>query len=81
MMCRIIVRADSDPKVKNASRVMRVPGFNHVKYHEGSGLLSYKEIKLIEFHPERRYKRGRVLYTAAHINAFRAQNEHQAKVA
>ncbi len=33
--------------------------------------------KIAHYRPSNR----RILYTAAHINAFRAQNEHQAKVA
>jgi putative DNA primase/helicase len=53
MMLRIIAHLKSDKKVKNPSRVMRLPYFNHIKYD--NGLLSFKPVELVEFKPERRY--------------------------
>lgn len=52
---RLIAKLGGDEKIKNPSRVMRLPFFNHVHYDKDSGALSYKPVTLIEFAPERRY--------------------------
>jgi hypothetical protein len=49
----------SDPKIKNPSRVMRVPGFNHVAYN--AGLLSYKPVTLAAFDPSQRFTAAEML--------------------
>jgi hypothetical protein len=48
-----------DPKIKDRSRVMRLPGFNHVAYN--AGLLSYKPVTLAAFDPSRRYTAAEML--------------------
>jgi P4 family phage/plasmid primase-like protien len=45
----------SDPAIKNPSRVMRLPYFNHLAYNKEDKSLSYKPVELVEFHAERRY--------------------------
>jgi len=49
----------SDPKIKDRSRVMRLPGFNHVSYN--AGLLSYKPVTLAAFDSSRRYTAAEML--------------------
>jgi putative DNA primase/helicase len=53
MQLRMIARLKSDPSIKDASRVMRLPFLNHVEYTDGT--LFFKPIELIEFDGERRY--------------------------
>jgi putative DNA primase/helicase len=53
MQQRMIARLKSDPSISNASRVMRLPYFNHVEYKDKT--LFFKPIELIEFDGERRY--------------------------
>jgi hypothetical protein len=50
---RLIHFFGSDPKIKDRSRVMRVPGFNHVAYN--AGLLSYKPVTVAAFDPSHRF--------------------------
>ncbi len=50
---RLIHHFGSDPKIKNPSRVLRVPGFNHVKFTDG--LLSFKPIECVAFDASRRF--------------------------
>jgi hypothetical protein len=50
---RLIHHFGGDPKIKNPSRVMRVPGFNHVKFTDG--LLSFKPIECVAFDASRRF--------------------------
>jgi hypothetical protein len=52
---RLIAYFGGDEKIKNPSRVMRLPFFNHVKFNEQDGSLSYKQVELATFHPERKY--------------------------
>jgi AAA domain len=52
---RLIFNFGGDEKIKNPSRVMRLPFFNHIHYDQGRGELSFKQVKLISFAPERRY--------------------------
>jgi hypothetical protein len=49
----------SDQKIKDRSRVMRVPGFNHVAYN--AGLLSYKPVTIAAFDPSRRFTAAEML--------------------
>lgn len=51
---RLIAYLKSDPKIKNASRVMRLPGFNHVSIDE-AGDYVYKRIIVVEFDSARRF--------------------------
>jgi putative DNA primase/helicase len=60
---RLITAYGCDPKIKNPSRVMRVPGFNHITYNKEDSSLSYKTVELVEFDVERRY-------SAAQMRAF-----------
>jgi len=50
---RLIAYFDSDPRIKNPSRVMRLPHFNHVAYYDGQ--LSYKRVQLVKFNPSERF--------------------------
>jgi AAA domain-containing protein/DNA primase RepB-like protein len=52
---RLIFHFGGDEKIKNPSRVMRLPFFNHIQYDKETGALSFKQVKLIKFAPERRY--------------------------
>jgi len=45
----------SDPKIKDASRVMRLPHFNHVQYDVESGQRSFKKVEIVEWQPLGRY--------------------------
>ncbi len=49
-----------DPKIKNPSRVMRLPYFNHVSLN-GDGTLHYKRVELVQFEPLRRYSAEELL--------------------
>jgi hypothetical protein len=55
MQARLIAHFGGDEKIKNPSRVMRLPFFNHVHYEKETGALSYKRVELVEFALERRY--------------------------
>jgi hypothetical protein len=52
---KLIAYFGGDEKIKNPSRVMRLPFFNHVHYDKETGLLSFKRVALIEFAREHRY--------------------------
>jgi len=52
---RLIAYFDGDPKIKNPSRVMRLPAFNHVSYDKEAGTFSYKQVEVKEFFPEKRF--------------------------
>ena len=56
---RLIHYFKSDKKIKDRSRVMRLPGFNHVTYTDG--LLSYKPVECVAFDPSRRYTAAEML--------------------
>jgi P4 family phage/plasmid primase-like protien len=52
---RLIAYFDGDPSIKNPARVMRVPGFNHVRYDKETGALFYQRVEIKEFFPEKRF--------------------------
>lgn len=52
---RLIAYFAGDEKIKNPSRVMRLPFFNHVHYEQENGSLTFKRVELVDFAPERRY--------------------------
>jgi putative DNA primase/helicase len=52
---RLIAYFDGDPKIKNPSRVMRLPTLNHVAYDKEAGTFSYKRVEIKEFFPEKRF--------------------------
>lgn len=52
---RLIAYFDGDTAIKDASRVMRLPCFNHVSYDKDSKIHSYKQVEIREFEPKRRY--------------------------
>lgn len=54
LQARLLVHFGGDPKIKNPSRVMRLPYFNHVSLN-GDGNLHFKRVELVEFEPARRY--------------------------
>lgn len=49
LQLRLLAYFDSDNSIKNPSRVMRLPFFNHVHYDKETGALSFQEIELVEF--------------------------------
>jgi AAA domain len=51
----LIAHFRSDPKIKNPSRCMRLPGFDHVQYNKDDATYSYKSVEVAEFDPSRRY--------------------------
>ena len=60
---RLIAFFKSDSSIKNPSRVMRLPGFNHVKYnHETKGLI-YTAIRLVHLDRDRCYTAAELLET------------------
>lgn len=54
LQMRLIAYFQSDPDIKNPSRLMRLPYMNHVSLN-GDGGLHYKRVEIIQFAPERRY--------------------------
>jgi RecA-family ATPase len=50
---RLIEFFDGDKNIKNPSRVMRVPFFNHLSCDKNG--YSYQSVNVVAFHPERRY--------------------------
>ncbi|HEX8397672.1 MAG TPA: DUF3987 domain-containing protein [Pyrinomonadaceae bacterium] len=52
----LIAFLDGDEKLKNPSRVMRLPFFNHVHYDKEKGITENKKIELHTFEPSRRFK-------------------------
>jgi P4 family phage/plasmid primase-like protien len=60
---RFIAAYRCDVRIKNPSRVMRVPFFSHITFNEENSNLSYKTVELVEFDAERRY-------TAAQMREF-----------
>ncbi len=51
----LIAYFDGDKSIKNPSRVMRVPGFNHLTYVGDGKPLEKKRVEIKQFNPERRY--------------------------
>jgi hypothetical protein len=51
---RLIAYFGGDEKIKNPSRTMRLPFFNHVAYNEEDSY-SYKPVEVVTFEPSRRY--------------------------
>jgi hypothetical protein len=51
---RLISYFDGDRNIKNPSRTMRLPYFNHVTYDADNGY-SYKPVEVVTFEPSRRY--------------------------
>lgn len=47
---------NADTAIKDASRVMRVPCFDHLRYGRETGEYERVPVRLVEFEPERRYK-------------------------
>lgn len=52
---RLIAYFKSDPKIKNPSRVMRLPHFNHVQFDPDDGSLSFQLVRIVQFEPTRKY--------------------------
>lgn len=63
---RLIAYFKSDPKIINPSRVMRLPGFDHLHLNGGPDL-ERKKVSVHTFEPERRYT------TALMLEAFPAR--------
>jgi len=57
----LIAYFDGDPAIKNPSRVMRLPFFNHLTYNpENVAEYERKEVMVAHFEPARRYSIGEV---------------------
>lgn len=69
VQARMIAYFKSDQKIKNPSRVMRLPGFNHVRYSDG--LLSFKPVTIAAFDAARRFDVSELL--AAFPPVFKPQ--------
>jgi hypothetical protein len=54
MQCRLIAYFSGDVKIKNPSRVMRVPYFNHLSIAENGAVLR-KRVTIARFEPEKRF--------------------------
>jgi P4 family phage/plasmid primase-like protien len=54
IQARLIAFFNSDRTIRNESRVLRLPGFNHISL-DRSGVRQYKAVEIAAFHPERRY--------------------------
>jgi hypothetical protein len=54
VQARLIAYFGSDPTIKNPSRAMRLPCFNHVTYN-GVNDYSYKLVEVVQFAPSKRY--------------------------
>src|SRR5258706_5412612 len=50
----------SDPKIRNPSRVMRIPYFDHL-FEDTSGCVVRQRVLLVHFHPEQRYSIDQIL--------------------
>jgi hypothetical protein len=74
----LISRFKSDPKIKNPSRPMRLPFFNHLSVN-GDGKIVYTPVKLVEFHPERRYTVEEMLAAFPEPESRTASNHTQPK--
>jgi hypothetical protein len=55
IQARLIAYFDGDRSIKNPSRVMRLPFFNHVSWNEETERFGYKRIEVAEFNAERRF--------------------------
>jgi Mrp family chromosome partitioning ATPase len=55
MQERLIAHFDGDKSIKNPSRVMRLPFFNHIHYNGQTGDYEYKRIQIHSFALERRF--------------------------
>ncbi len=51
---RLIEYFKSDHRIKNPSRLMRLPGFNHISVKEDGGF-SYKPVVVVQFNADKRY--------------------------
>jgi hypothetical protein len=54
IQARLIHFFESDPKIKNPARVMRLPGFYHVSL-DGNGCISHAPVSVVAFDPLRRF--------------------------
>jgi len=52
---RLIAYFDGDEKIKNPSRLMRLPYFNHVSYDAQDQIYSFKLVSVVEFDRDLRY--------------------------
>jgi hypothetical protein len=57
---RLINYFHSDESIKNPSRVMRLPYFDHVKYDSEKETYSYKAVSLVKFDKDVRYTVGQM---------------------
>src|SRR5579885_1582732 len=55
IQARLIHHFDGDKRIKNPSRCMRLPGYNHVTFNGEGVPPSYKMVEVVEFDAERRY--------------------------
>lgn len=54
LQARLIAHFDSDPTIKNPSRLMRLPFFHHLSMN-GNATLHRKRVELVQFEPSLRY--------------------------
>lgn len=67
---QLIAYFDADPAIKNPSRVMRVPGFQHLTYSAGKPL-ERKLVECVVFEPERRYSVAQMMEAFPAVEAVK----------
>jgi DNA-directed RNA polymerase subunit N (RpoN/RPB10) len=55
IQARLIEYFNGDRSIKNPSRTMRLPYFNHVSFNKETGEYSYKRVEIVAFEPEKRF--------------------------
>jgi hypothetical protein len=55
IQARLIAYFKGDKSIKNPSRTMRLPFFNHVSFDKETKEFSYKKVEIVDFQPEKRF--------------------------
>lgn len=55
IQARLISYFNGDKAIKNLSRCMRLPNFNHVSYNDEIKEYSYKKVEIVAFEPDKRF--------------------------
>ncbi|MFP5262023.1 MAG: primase alpha helix C-terminal domain-containing protein [Blastocatellia bacterium] len=61
MQERLIHFSNGDGSIKNPSRVMRLPGFNHVQWDVDEGRFVYTPVRLVQCEPSNKYTTAQLL--------------------
>ncbi|MEK6300541.1 MAG: hypothetical protein AABO41_07455 [Acidobacteriota bacterium] len=71
---RLIQWFKSDSSIKNPSRTMRLPGFNHLSLGD-NGELEFKSVSVVEFHPDRRYTPAQLKDAFSRLSTLEARSK------